>query len=119
MAETPRNGPKSIGIGSCQFVGTALGIIGLASSGLGADLGPQIDGFRPESYKLAGAFKLSRVLHLFRYTCKDGHWGRGLRLLARRYVVFGGTRWGGSFWPSRDEPTRSLDSHASAAHWAF
>ncbi len=34
-------GPKSIGIGSCRSVGTALGTTGLASSGLGADLGPQ------------------------------------------------------------------------------
>ncbi len=34
-------GPKSIGIGSCRFVGTALGIIGLALSGLGADVGPK------------------------------------------------------------------------------
>ena len=33
--------PKSIGIGSCRFVGTAVGIIGFASSGLGADLVPK------------------------------------------------------------------------------
>ncbi len=32
-------GPKSIGIGLCRFVGTAPGILGLISSGLGADVG--------------------------------------------------------------------------------
>ncbi len=34
-------GPKSTGIGLCQFVGTAPGIFGLASSGVVADLGPE------------------------------------------------------------------------------
>ncbi len=36
----PETGPKSIGIGLCRFVGTAPGILGLVSSGLGA-LGPK------------------------------------------------------------------------------
>ncbi len=33
------SGPESFGIGWCRFVGTAPGILGLVSSGLGADLG--------------------------------------------------------------------------------
>ena len=37
----PEAGPKSIGIGLCRFVGTAPGILGSASSGLGADSGPK------------------------------------------------------------------------------
>ncbi len=38
---TPKPAPKSIGIGLwCRFVGTAPGILSLASSGLAADLGP-------------------------------------------------------------------------------
>ncbi len=34
-------GPKSIGIGLCRFAGTAPGLIGLASSGLVANLVPK------------------------------------------------------------------------------
>ncbi len=45
----PETGLKSIGIVSCRFVGTAPGILGLASSGLGADLGPKLDEVRPDS----------------------------------------------------------------------
>ncbi len=42
-------GPKSIGIGLRRLLVTASGILGLASSGLGADFGPRIDDFRPDS----------------------------------------------------------------------
>ncbi len=37
---TSEAGPKAIGIGSCRSAGTAPGILGLASSGLGAGWGP-------------------------------------------------------------------------------
>ncbi len=42
-------GQIEIGIGLCRFVVASPGILGLASSGLGADLGLQIDEFRPDS----------------------------------------------------------------------
>ncbi len=51
----PETGPKSIGIGLCRCVGTAPGILGLASSGLGAVLGPQIGDFWPGPLKFPGA----------------------------------------------------------------
>ncbi len=40
-------GPKTICL--YLFVGTAPGILGLASSGLGADVGPNIDDSRPDA----------------------------------------------------------------------
>ncbi len=36
---TPKTGLESIGIGLCRFVGTAPGILGLVSSGFGAEFG--------------------------------------------------------------------------------
>ncbi len=52
----PDTGPKSIGICLCRFVGTAPGIFGLVSSGLGADLGRNSTNFGRILNKFSGLF---------------------------------------------------------------
>ena len=56
VVENPGTSPKPIAIGVHRFVGTALGILGLASSGLEAELSPKSAISRRILKRLPGPF---------------------------------------------------------------